>query len=399
MKDVVLAGVEKTYSATSGGSGVPAVRGVDLTIAAGEFFVLLGASGSGKTTLLRCIAGLEAITGGEIRIGAMTVASGNRVVPAVRRNIGMVFQDYAIWPHMTVGENVEFALRHARSGSLRGDAAKKRVLEVLEVVGLEEFVDRGSTYLSGGQQQRVALARAVVAKPDVLLLDEPLSNLDARLRANMRKELRRITSELGVTSIYVTHDQIEALVMADRIAVMRHGEVLQVGTPEEIYRTPADLFVGEFVGEANLVPGRVLSDASSPPECDEDQRFVAVETPYGTMTALAGTGATPGERVRLLIRPESLHVCHDGSAPLAPGWNAVTGLVRGADFAGAHTELTVDVDGVELRAQAHSFDAVSVGSPVTLTVGAQWVIALGDHPTATSPGPAAEEKSLVERPQ
>lgn len=387
MKDVVLAGVGKTYSATTGGAGVPAVRSVDLTIAAGEFFVLLGASGSGKTTLLRCIAGLEVITAGEIRIGAMTVASGNKVVPPVRRNIGMVFQDYAIWPHMTVGENVEFALRHARSGSLRGDAAKKRVLEVLEIVGLEDLVDRGSTYLSGGQQQRVALARAVVAKPDVLLLDEPLSNLDARLRANMRKELRRITTELGVTSIYVTHDQIEALVMADRIAVMRQGEVLQIGTPEEIYRRPADLFVGEFVGEANLVAGQVVSNASTPPDCEEDQRFVTVETSFGTMTALAGTGATPGERVRLLIRPESLHVCHDGSAPLTPGWNAVTGLVRRADFAGAHTELTVDVGGVELRTQAHSFDAVSVGSPVTLTVGAQWVVALGEHATTSTPVP------------
>jgi len=387
MKDVVLAGVGKTYSATTGGAGVPAVRSVDLTIAAGEFFVLLGASGSGKTTLLRCIAGLEVITAGEIRIGAMTVASGNKVVPPVRRNIGMVFQDYAIWPHMTVGENVEFALRHARSGSLRGDAAKKRVLEVLEIVGLEDLVDRGSTYLSGGQQQRVALARAVVAKPDVLLLDEPLSNLDARLRANMRKELRRITTDLGVTSIYVTHDQIEALVMADRIAVMRQGEVLQIGTPEEIYRRPADLFVGEFVGEANLVAGQVVSNASTPPDCEEDQRFVTVETSFGTMTALAGTGATPGERVRLLIRPESLHVCHDGSAPLTPGWNAVTGLVRRADFAGAHTELTVDVGGVELRTQAHSFDAVSVGSPVTLTVGAQWVVALGEHAATITPVP------------
>lgn len=396
MKDVVLSRVEKTYSATSGGD-VAAVRGIDLSITAGEFFVLLGASGSGKTTLLRCIAGLESITGGEIRIGSTVVASGSKVVPAVRRNIGMVFQDYAIWPHMTVGENVEFALRHARSGSLKGEAAKKRVREVLDVVGLGDLVNRGATYLSGGQQQRVALARAVVAKPDVLLLDEPLSNLDARLRALMRKELRRITTELGVTAIYVTHDQIEALVMADRIAVMRNGEVLQVGSPQEIYRTPADLFVGEFVGEANMIGGRVAATVPSPAGCDPEQRFVTVQTRLGTLTALASGDVSQGHDVWLLIRPESLHVCHDASAPISPGWNAVTGLVRRADFAGAHTELTVEVDGVEVRAQAHAFDAMSVGSPVTLTVGAQWVVALTERAAAPQAAATPDATTYAER--
>jgi iron(III) transport system ATP-binding protein len=376
MKDVVLTGVEKTYADASG-SGVAAVRGVDLSIRAGEFFVMLGASGSGKTTLLRCVAGLEAITGGRIEIGGTVVAAGGRSVPAVRRNIGMVFQDYAIWPHMTVGENVEFALRHARSGALRGGAARARVLEVLEVVGLAELVDRGATYLSGGQQQRVALARAVVAKPDVLLLDEPLSNLDARLRASMRKELRRITADLGVTAIYVTHDQIEALMMADRIAVMRHGRVLQVGTPEQIYRTPADLFVGEFVGEANLVPGRVVGPAAAPSDAAADQSFVTVDSPLGAMTALAGAGAVPGARVQMLMRPESLHVCRDGVAPLTG--NTITGRVVRADFAGAHTEVVVDVRGVTLQSQSHAIDALAVGSTVTLNVGARWVVAFSER--------------------
>jgi len=396
MKDVVLTNVEKTYADASG-SGVAAVRGVDLSIAAGEFFVLLGASGSGKTTLLRCVAGLETITGGQIAIGGAVVAAGSRSVPPVRRNIGMVFQDYAIWPHMTVGENVEFALRHARSGSMRGSAARARVLEVLDVVGLADLVDRGATYLSGGQQQRVALARAVVAKPDVLLLDEPLSNLDARLRASMRKELRRITAELGVTAIYVTHDQIEALMMADRIAVMRHGRVLQVGTPEQIYRTPADLFVGEFVGEANLVPGQVSGAATAPPDAAEGQRFVTVESPLGVLTALAGAGATPGARVRLLIRPESLHVCHDGVAPSIPGSNTITGRVRRADFAGAHTELAVEAGGVVLQSQAHGFDAVSLDTPITLTVGAQWVVALGEPVDADEGAPAATPAKVAGR--
>jgi len=280
---------------------------------------------------------------------------------------------------------------------MRGSAARARVLEVLDVVGLADLVDRGATYLSGGQQQRVALARAVVAKPDVLLLDEPLSNLDARLRASMRKELRRITAELGVTAIYVTHDQIEALMMADRIAVMRHGRVLQVGTPEQIYRTPADLFVGEFVGEANLVPGRVAGAVSPPPGAADDQRFVAVESPLGALTALAGAGATPGAPVRMLIRPESLHVCHDGIAPSIPGFNTITGRVRRADFAGAHTELTVEAGGVVLQSQAHGFDAVSLDAPITLTVGAQWVVALGEPVDADEGVPAAAPARVAGR--
>jgi len=374
MKEVVIAAVEKTYAGQAGSGAVAAVRGVDLVVKAGEFFVLLGSSGSGKTTLLRCIAGLETITGGEILIGGTTVASGSRVVPAVRRNIGMVFQDYAIWPHMTVGENVEFALRHARSGSLRGAAAKRRVHEVLEVVGLADLTGRGATYLSGGQQQRVALARAVVAKPDVLLLDEPLSNLDARLRASMRRELRRITTELGVTSIYVTHDQIEALVMADRIAVMRNGRVLQVGPPEEVYRTPSDLFVGEFVGEANLLPGRTLSANG-----DDAHRVVDVRTSLGTLRSRAVVDVRAGQDVKLLIRPENLHLCPDGAPPTATAEvNVITGVVTEVVFAGAHTEITVRAGGVTLHLQAHSLDAMSVGASVTLSVMAQWVIALPD---------------------
>ena len=386
MKEVVIAGVEKTYEGRAGGGAVAAVRGVDLLIEAGEFFVLLGASGSGKTTLLRCVAGLESITGGEIRIGGVTVASGGRVVPAVKRNIGMVFQDYAIWPHMTVGQNVEFALRHARSGSLRGAAATKRVREVLDVVGLGELVDRGSTYLSGGQQQRVALARAVVAKPDVLLLDEPLSNLDARLRASMRTELRRITSEFGVTSLYVTHDQIEALTMADRIAVMRHGQVLQVGTPQEIYRTPCDVYVGEFVGETNVVPGRVAAGAGA-----AAGQLVNVESALGPLVAMAVAALRPGQEINVLIRPENFHLRREGlpSTSAEPS-NSITGLVPESAFVGAHTDLAIRVRDVSLRAQVHSFDSVPVGSSVTLHVGAHWLVALAAQPVSAPAGIAAE---------
>jgi iron(III) transport system ATP-binding protein len=372
MKDVLLTGVRKTYEGTHQRSDVAAVQGVDLSVGAGDFFVLLGASGSGKTTLLRCIAGLESISGGEIRIGSATVAAANRFVPAQKRNIGMVFQDYAIWPHMTVGQNVEFALRHARSGALRGDAAKRRVMEVLEVVGLAELVDRGATYLSGGQQQRVALARAIVASPDVLLLDEPLSNLDAQLRALMRKELRRITSDLGITAIYVTHDQSEALAMADQVAVMRDGRVIQVGSPEQIYRRPADLFVGQFVGEANLIPGTVSGSTKT----GQDD-LVVVDTALGQLTVAGLPEMRAGDAVTVLIRPENLHLRRgDGRSGSTASPNAVSGHVTEASFAGAHTELTVESHGIALHAQVHAFEPVEVGGEVALTFDARWATAL-----------------------
>jgi iron(III) transport system ATP-binding protein len=371
MKDVRLTAVEKTYPASGQRAEVAAVRGVDLHIAAGEFFVLLGASGSGKTTLLRCIAGLEATTGGEITIGGTVVASPRRNVPAVKRNIGMVFQDYAIWPHMTVAQNVEFALKHARSGALRGEPARRRVAEVLEVVGLGAMADRGATYLSGGQQQRVALARAVVARPDVLLFDEPLSNLDARLRALMRTELRRIATELGITSVYVTHDQVEALVMADHIAVMRDGHVVQVGTPQEIYRQPADVFVAGFIGEANLVKGTVTEVAAAAAEGHP----VTVETELGSLDAVSSGPVGVGETVTLVVRPENLHLTDSGPSSAAPV-NTVSGTVERATFAGAHTELVLSCAGVRLQAQVHAFDPVHVGSEVTVRFAPRWTAAI-----------------------
>ena len=278
----------------------------------------------------------------------------------MKRNIGMVFQDYAIWPHMTVAENVDFALRHARTGSLRGDAARKRVAEVLDVVGLGAMADRGATQLSGGQQQRVALARAVVAEPDVLLFDEPLSNLDARLRAMMRIELRRIAKDLGITSIYVTHDQVEALVMANHIAVMKDGEVVQVGTPQDIYRHPQDVFVASFIGEANLIKGTVLENVAVPD--DPGQPMVAVDTEVGRLQAVPSQDVQPGETVTVVMRPENLHlgVHHPGGPGVTT--NLVSGTVETASFAGAHTELVVLCSGTRLHAQVHSFEPVDVGS-------------------------------------
>jgi iron(III) transport system ATP-binding protein len=376
MKDVRLTGVEKTYPAAGQRQEVHAVRGVDLSIPRGDFFVLLGSSGSGKTTLLRCIAGLEQPTAGEIAIGDTVVASRDRTVPAVKRNIGMVFQDYAIWPHMTVAENVGFALRHARAGAMRGQAGRARVAEVLDVVGLGAMADRGASYLSGGQQQRVALARAIVAQPDVLLFDEPLSNLDARLRAVMRTELRRIARELGITSVYVTHDQTEALVMADHIAVMKDGVVVQVGTPQEIYRQPSNIFVAGFIGEANLVKGTVTEAASGPGEAGLQQ--VTAETEFGVLHAVASEPLAAGDVVTVVIRPENLHLTahhlNDSGAPV----NEVHGVIESATFAGAHTDLVLTSAGCRLRAQVHSFEPVEVGSSLTLSFSSRWTAAIAD---------------------
>jgi iron(III) transport system ATP-binding protein len=372
MKDVRLTAVEKTYPAAGQRQEVPAVRGVDLHIPKGDFFVLLGSSGSGKTTLLRCIAGLEQPTAGEIAIGDTVVASPDRTVPAAKRNIGMVFQDYAIWPHMTVAENVGFALRHARAGALKGEAARARIAEVLEVVGLAAMADRGASYLSGGQQQRVALARAIVAQPDVLLFDEPLSNLDARLRAVMRTELRRIARELGITSVYVTHDQTEALSMADHIAVMKDGQVVQVGTPQEIYRQPSNIFVAGFIGEANLVKGTVVE----PRDAAGATGLVSVDTELGRVRAVATGPVGAGDVVTVVIRPENLHVSthHFDGAPV----NEVTGVVESATFAGAHTDLVLSCSGCSVRAQLHSFELAEVGSSLTLSFSARWTAAIAD---------------------
>ncbi len=231
-----------------------AVNDVNLAVAEGEFVTLLGPSGCGKTTTLRCIAGLERPDGGEIRIGGDVVAAPARGIYLAPedRNIGMVFQSYAVWPHMTVFDNVAYGLRVRRAA---GSVIKERTMRALELVGLTHLAERYATKLSGGQRQRVALARAIVYEPRVILFDEPLSNLDAKLREQMRVELVRLQHEVGITSIYVTHDQAEALVMSDRVVVMNKGVIQQIGDPQTIYANPANTFVANFIGVANLVPG------------------------------------------------------------------------------------------------------------------------------------------------
>src|SRR3954471_14617763 len=234
---------------------VKAVRNVTFTVEDGEFVSLLGPSGCGKTTTLRCIAGLEESSAGTIRIGEEIVAADGRDVPPERRGINMVFQSYAVWPHMTVFENVAYGLRTRRESAATIDA---RVSETLNIVGLEGYASRYGTELSGGQQQRVALARAVVTSPRLLLIDEPLSNLDAGLRDRMRFELVELQRRLGQTSLYVTHDQSEAMLMSDRIILMKDGEMIQSGSPRDLYDRPATRFAAEFIGNANILEGAVV---------------------------------------------------------------------------------------------------------------------------------------------
>ncbi len=268
------------------------LNGISLTIEPGELFFLLGASGCGKTTLLRCIAGLETPTSGSIHFGARDVTR----MPPHQREAAMVFQSYALWPHLTVGQNIAFGLEERRVPKAE---IKHRVAEALEMVHLPGFGERSIDQMSGGQQQRVSLARALVVKPQCLLLDEPLSNLDAQLRVEMRREIRRIVKDNGITAIYVTHDQEEALAMADRMAVLIGGNNGQIGTPEQIYREPRSADVASFIGETNLLNGEVIEHRDG---------FTRIMTAVGTMTGRITDpdwSPSPGESVHVSIRPEA----------------------------------------------------------------------------------------------
>ena len=283
---VRLESVTKTFG------GVTASDSVTLDIPEGELFFLLGPSGCGKTTILRTVAGFETPDSGRVLFDGKDVT----MLPPYRRNTGMVFQNYALWPHMTVFENVAYGLRLRK---VARSEVTKRVEAALEMVRMPRERDRYPNQLSGGQQQRVALARALVIKPGCLLLDEPLSNLDAKLRLEMRAEIRRIHDETGVTTIYVTHDQKEALSMAERLAVLSAGRVVQIGPPGEVYHRPADAFVAAFIGETNLLPGTVRS---------ADGERVAVDTEIGRVAGVAQSfpGVRPGARCIASIRPEDV---------------------------------------------------------------------------------------------
>ncbi|MFP4054321.1 MAG: ABC transporter ATP-binding protein [Phycisphaerae bacterium] len=289
MKSIKLENISKRYG--PGSTGTWAVRDVSLEIEKGEFFFLLGPSGCGKTTLLRMIAGLIEPTEGTIRLGDRDVTH----VSVEDRHTAMVFQNYALWPHMTVQRNVEFGPRMRRVS--RRDA-KGRARDCLATVRMEDYHARKPNQLSGGQQQRVALARALAARADCLLLDEPLSNLDAKLRSQMRAELRALVKGSGATAVYVTHDQKEALSMADRIAVMHAGHMVQQGAPQELYNRPATRFVADFLGEANFLEGRVRQAGST----------TSVETPAGVILAETGGTFCEAQQVTCCVRPERVNI-------------------------------------------------------------------------------------------
>jgi iron(III) transport system ATP-binding protein len=295
---------------------VVALHDLDLTINPGELFFLLGPSGCGKTTLLRCLAGFYIPDEGRILFGDEDVT---RLAPH-RRNTGMVFQSYALWPHMTVAENVGFGLEER---DLPRDEIRRRAGEALESVHMSQFAGRKPNELSGGQQQRVALARALVVRPRCLLLDEPLSNLDAKLRLEMRGEIRRVCKEFQLTTVYVTHDQKEALSIADRMAVLAGGRILQVGAPREIYRCPARRTVANFIGETDFIPGRVLAASGGK---------ASVETAIGRFDGVLGDPTQPpkaGEDVTVSIRPECWVLSREGRAQ-----NCVQGIIGDAVYLG-----------------------------------------------------------------
>ncbi|HLY65303.1 MAG TPA: ABC transporter ATP-binding protein, partial [Chloroflexota bacterium] len=318
--------LDKTYRDASSGRVVRAVREVSFEVGAGSFFTILGPSGCGKSTLLRWLAGLETPDGGEIAIDGQLVFSRERSIeaPTVRRPIAMVFQSYAIWPHMTVFDNAAFPLRHGRNRAARGDV-RKRVMDMLERVGLAEYAQGWATQLSGGQQQRLALARALLCDPKVLLLDEPLSNLDARLRTAMRAELKSFQRLFGVTTIYVTHDQSEALALSDCLAVMADGQIQQLGTPEEVYGAPATAFVASFICNANLIPAAA-----------RDSGF---DTPFGELCCERTPGVGEGS---LSVRPEHVRLWTEMPEGRR---NVFAGKLVASDFVGDRRECTVKLAG------------------------------------------------------
>jgi sn-glycerol 3-phosphate transport system ATP-binding protein len=303
MADISIKGVRKSYGKTE------VVHGVDLEIAHGEFVVILGPSGCGKSTLLRMIAGLEGISGGTIAIAGTTV---NDLEPR-QRGCAMVFQNYALYPHMTVGENIGYALKVA---GVSKSERRQRVATVAKSIGLEDFLDRKPGQLSGGQRQRVAMGRAMIREPKVFLFDEPLSNLDAKLRGQMRLEIRKLHARLATTSVFVTHDQVEAMTLADRIVIMNAGRIEQIGTPEEIYRVPKSLFVAGFIGSPpmNLLPATVA-----------DGVVVASSV---TLAPAERFGVAPGSAVTIGIRPEDAVIRPDGRYAFVPEFAETLGSVK-----------------------------------------------------------------------
>ena len=342
MADVQLTGVVKRYGE------VVAVNGIDLHIKSGEFVTLLGPSGCGKTTTLRCIAGLEKTDGGEIRIGDVVVSGRGVFVPPDRRELGMIFQSYAIWPHMTVFDNVAYGLKIKR---LPRAQIEERVRRALEIVGLASYANRYATQLSGGQQQRVAVARSVALQPKVLLFDEPLSNLDAKLREQMRFELRELQRQVGITSIYVTHDQSEAMAMSDRIVLMKDGNIVQQGPPAEVYLKPNSVFAADFLGLMNFV---VATVAEHRPD-----GFTVCRRGELEFVCRPAQPVPVGEDVVLGVRPEQIKLWWTRPEGEANVWPVT---IQQYTYLGHQVDVKVRLDGMTWRLAAHPNELEKVSS-------------------------------------
>lgn len=335
---VVVEDLAKAYA----GSDTFAIQDVTFEVPEGQFLTLLGPSGCGKTTTLRCVAGLERATRGRIEMGGSPVfdADAKRDVKTEDRPIAMVPQSYGIWPHMTVLDNAAFPMRYGRKRTKAKGDVRARAMDVLEQVGLADFAERWSTHLSGGQQQRLALARALLCDPDVLLLDEPLSNLDAKLRVRLRGELRQFQQQFGVTSLYVTHDQAEALAMSDTVIVMNEGRVEQIDHPEALYNSPRTSFVADFIGSANLIP---VEEAAI-----ESSGLVVAKTSIGQFRCgLASEASVERSGGFVCVRPEKVRVL-PMKGESANAENAVMARVTAAEFLGDRVTLEVFVGGLTL---------------------------------------------------
>jgi iron(III) transport system ATP-binding protein len=351
MSQIEIDNLSKSYDGREGESA--AVIGLDLSVEPGAFVTLLGPSGCGKTTTLRLIAGYLTPDSGTISVAGRALSSPQTVVPPEGRGMGMVFQNYAVWPHKTVFENVVFGLK------IRGiakSAARDQVARVLELVNLGGLEGRYPSELSGGQQQRVALARSLVVEPAILLLDEPLSNLDAKLRERMRTELKQLQRRTGITFVYVTHDQAEALALSDRIAVMDRGRLQQYGTPREVYRQPANRVVADFMGLVNLVPARVREAAHRRGVVEAGPLRLALDLPED---------ARPGDRVDLAIRPENIRL-----TPALSDGMGIRVRIDEHNYLGNLTEYVVAMGDIRLRVQASPDADFLPGSEASLSIDA-----------------------------
>ncbi len=342
---------------------IVAIDGIDLVAQTGEIVSLLGPSGCGKTTTLRCIAGLETPSEGEIFFDDQQVSSSKYCVPSEKRNIGMVFQSYALWPHKTVFRNVSYPLELK---GLKEDVIQKRVLGVLEHLNLGSLRDRFPAHLSGGQQQRVALARSLAPEPAFLLFDEPLSNLDAKLRERLREELRSILKEIGITSIYVTHDQAEAMAISDQIALMNEGRIVQKGKPEDLYERPVNKFVADFVGKGNFLIGKVLESSGS-------ATWLALK---GLGKILCSQKVPKSSNLLVLLRPEFLEI-----SPFVEsegiGDNRWQGRIVRRTYGGSYTNYLLEVEGVTIQVQSVN-SGFEKNQQITLSVDPARVICIPD---------------------